>query len=480
MLEDEAAGAAESAGSAGAREKRRRKAGIACLLLLAAALAAGAGFGIRAARRGAGYIATGNARVAATLIPVAPPSPGALERLEIFEGRRVGKGEVLGWVENAEPMRSPASGVVIRLGAVQGQMVSPMEPFAIIADTGSLHILANIEEAAIARVRVGQPATVAIDPLGRRRFAGYVSQIGSATVAELAGAPIFFNTGGNFARVAHLIPVRIRISDDVDLSGLIGANARVQISLRQTGAQGAAACSPPSGIAVRGAVESARRRSVYGMLASAVERVYVAPGDRVDEGQALASLDAAEAGARLAGAEAALAAAEIQAAAAAHSLESLSALSGAGGVARGDLRQAQFALQSAAASRQQAQAQADAARIALERAAVRSPISGTVTAVAAREGSMGNGLLFVVEDTDSLRVMARFREPDLRLVQAGMSVVITSDATGSAEYAGVISRINPAAAPGGQVAEFEAEVLVTSKSPTLRIGSSARLDIVLR
>ena len=481
MFDDETAEAEETTE---AQKKKNVKGGIVLLLILAATLAVGASFGVRFVQRSVNYLITDNARVTTTLIAVMPTSPGSLERFTLFEGRRVEENEVLGWVENGEPMRSPVNGVVIQSNAVQNQVVSPMAPLAVIADTGNLHVQANIEETDIARVRVGQSVTVTIDPFGNRRFVGYVSEIGQATTAELAGTALFFNTGGNFTRVTHLIPVRINIVDDVSLDGLIGVNARVQISLRQSdgqiaGSAGSTAGNSPNGVTARGTVESVRRRSVYGTLGSLVERVYVEPGNRVDEGHILATLDTADLNVQLANAEAALRIAEIQVTTAEHNHGVLRSLYGAGGIPGNDLRQAEFALQSAIAFRRQAQAQIDAPLIALERSIIRAPISGTVTSVVAREGSVGMGLLFVVEDTDNLRVMTSFRESDLGLVEAGMEVTITSDATGNAEYAGIISRINPAAMAFAPIAEFEAEVLITSRNTNLRIGANARLDIIL-
>ncbi|MCL2564443.1 MAG: HlyD family secretion protein [Defluviitaleaceae bacterium] len=113
----------------------------------------------------------------------------------------------------------------------------------------------------------------------------------------------------------------------------------------------------------------------------------------------------------------------------------------------------------------------------LEDSIIRAPISGTVTAVIAREGAIGAGLLFTVEDTANLRIATSFREYDLSQVSEGMEVTITSDGTGNAEYIGVISRINPAANPAAPIVEFEAEVLVTSVDTNLRIGMTARVDI---
>ena len=177
------------------------------------------------------------------------------------------------------------------------------------------------------------------------------------------------------------------------------------------------------------------------------------------------------------------------------------------------IEQLRISLETAAASKQSAQEMLNAARVAaqqdierlrssvasaetganlehmeialrqlerqLEESTITAPISGTVTAVIAREGATGMGLLFTVEDTDNLRIITSFREYDLGRVEQGMEVVITSNATGTAEYTGVISRINPAATPSSPVVEFEAEVTVTSADTGLRIGMNTRVSVAL-
>jgi len=198
--------------------------------LVAVALAVGVTIGVNV-WRGMNYLTTDNARVTTNIIPIVPAAPGALERYTLFEGQRVGQGEVIGWVENNGPLRSPVDGIVVQASAVQDQVVSPMEPVAAIADVGRIHIQANIEETDILRVQAGQSVSVTIDAIGRQQFNGYVSEIGRVTQAELSGNALSFNTGGNFTRVTHLIPVEINIVDDIDLSHLIGVNARVRIRL---------------------------------------------------------------------------------------------------------------------------------------------------------------------------------------------------------------------------------------------------------
>jgi len=212
-------------------DKKKGKGKLVLVLILTLALAAGAGFGFHFYWQGANYVVTDNARVTTNIISIISPMTGTLERYTLYEGRRVEENEIIGWIENGGALRAPINGLVMRSNAVENQVVSPMEPIAVIADTGRIHIEANIEETDIMRIQRGQTAVVTIDALGSRQFTGYVSQIGRITQAELTGSALFFNTGGTFTRVTHLIPVEIVILDDVNLESLIGVNARVRIRL---------------------------------------------------------------------------------------------------------------------------------------------------------------------------------------------------------------------------------------------------------
>ena len=117
---------------------------------------------------------------------------------------------------------------------------------------------------------------------------------------------------------------------------------------------------------------------------------------------------------------------------------------------------------------------------------VTAPVSGTVTAVYAKVGSSGSGLLFVIEDVDDLIVNTSVKGYDVGTVQTGMKVLIQSDATGDAELEGVLTSIAPTSNKNamGQTdtageAVFAAEVEVTSKGTGLRIGMEAQLDYIL-
>jgi multidrug resistance efflux pump len=112
----------------------------------------------------------------------------------------------------------------------------------------------------------------------------------------------------------------------------------------------------------------------------------------------------------------------------------------------------------------------------LEDSIITAPIDGTITAKIAREGGLGMGLMFVVEDTSSLRIITGFREYDIAFLSQGMEVSISPDGV-PGTYTGVISRVSTHTSPFFPVPTFEAEIGVTSEDTDLRIGMTARIDV---
>lgn len=117
---------------------------------------------------------------------------------------------------------------------------------------------------------------------------------------------------------------------------------------------------------------------------------------------------------------------------------------------------------------------------------VTAPVSGTVTAVYAKVGSSGSGLLFIIEDVDDLIVNTSVKGYDVGTVQTGMDVLIRSDATGDREMDGVLTSIAPTSNKNAQgmtdttgEPTFAAEVEVTSRDTGLRIGMEAQLDYII-
>jgi multidrug resistance efflux pump len=93
-------------------------------------------------------------------------------------------------------------------------------------------ILANIEETEISQVAVMQSAEVRLDAHRGKKFEGYVSEIRSATQAALTGAVTGLTTSGTYLKVTQLIPMKIRLTEDLDLTRILETNAKIKIRLR--------------------------------------------------------------------------------------------------------------------------------------------------------------------------------------------------------------------------------------------------------
>ena len=125
-------------------------------------------------------------------------------------------------------------------------------------------------------------------------------------------------------------------------------------------------------------------------------------------------------------------------------------------------------------------------RTKLAKCTVTAPTSGTVTAVYAVQNATANGLLFVIENTDALKISVQVKEYDVGNLKEGMRVIVKSDSTGDDQYEGTLQRISPTAEKsndGKTVSssdvEFDADVVVSSKNTRLKIGMNARAEIIV-
>ena len=105
---------------------------------------------------------------------------------------------------------------------------------------------------------------------------------------------------------------------------------------------------------------------------------------------------------------------------------------------------------------------------------------GVITEINVKVGATPSGIIFVIEDTENLHVSARVREHSISSVAPGQRAVITTDATGDAEYGGVLSYISPKAvsAAGSTSVEFEVQAALDDPDTIIRIGMNAFLNII--
>lgn len=112
-------------------------------------------------------------------------------------------------------IRAPRAGVISRRTIQVGETVQMHKPFLSIVplDSDNVWIVANLREEQMARVRVGQPVTIAVDAIPDKRFNGWVESVAGGTGAVFSLFPPD-NATGNFVRVVQRLPVRIRFVPD--------------------------------------------------------------------------------------------------------------------------------------------------------------------------------------------------------------------------------------------------------------------------
>lgn len=116
---------------------------------------------------------------------------------------------------------------------------------------------------------------------------------------------------------------------------------------------------------------------------------------------------------------------------------------------------------------------------------VTAPISGLVTSVNAQEGNgyvATSGALMTIQAVDTLEVATQIDEYDINNVVMGQKVVIMTDATGDDELEGRVTFISPtatAAANGASTNTFEVKIDILKKDDRLRLGMSAKLNIIV-
>ena len=111
---------------------------------------------------------------------------------------------------------APRDGQLGQVTVRQGAYVNAgAQVTAIVPD--QLWVIANLKETQMAKVAVGQPASLSIDALDNAKLRGHVERISPATGSEFSVlAPD--NATGNYVKIAQRIPVRISIDPDQPLA----------------------------------------------------------------------------------------------------------------------------------------------------------------------------------------------------------------------------------------------------------------------
>ena len=177
------------------------------------------------------YYQTDNAKVDTAIFQLSAKSNGKLTLLDVSRGDSVISGQNLARVENGPYIVSPVDGTVTDVKMQKGDYATASDIVVVVARTSDMYITANVEETNILKIKNGQSVSVALDAYGRS-FDGYVEDVSTVTSTKLTGSATGFTTSGTYTKVTQLIPIKIKLLDNVDLADIIGTNATVKIRIK--------------------------------------------------------------------------------------------------------------------------------------------------------------------------------------------------------------------------------------------------------
>ncbi len=184
------------------------------------------------------YVSTEDARVNADFVSVTPQISGKLLELNVDEGEKVTKNEILARQEmNNLPdtsveqslVRAPIDGIVVKKQGTVGELLSTGQTLITLVDPTKLYISANIEETKLEKVKVGQPVDITIDEYDSQKFSGKVKTIGEISNSAISLLPA--STSGTFTKVVQRVPIKIEL-DNFDSKILPGTNAVIKIHIK--------------------------------------------------------------------------------------------------------------------------------------------------------------------------------------------------------------------------------------------------------
>jgi RND family efflux transporter MFP subunit len=236
------------------------------------------------------YVSTDDARVAMTMIRVAPSGvSGRIEKVNVTEGSLVKKGDVLVELDHrisqanfdkakaksilaqrefermqrlgqegsttqqsvdvaranaasAEAelklaevalentsLKSPFDGVVIQKLADVGNLLEAGQTAVVVADENNAWIAANIEETSVAEVKKGQSVRISVDEGGE--LEGTVSEVRAASASQFALIP--GDTGaGNYTKVVQRIPIKVELKNHGSHPLRAGQSVELKVRVR--------------------------------------------------------------------------------------------------------------------------------------------------------------------------------------------------------------------------------------------------------
>jgi membrane fusion protein (multidrug efflux system) len=129
---------------------------------------------------------------------------------------------------------APVDGVIGNRTLRVGQYVQAGTALMSVVPLSATYIIANYKETQLTDVRPGQPVEIKIDSFPGRPLQGIVDSIAPASGQEFALLPPD-NATGNFTKVVQRVPVKIKVTSDNPLVGLMRPGMSVEPTIDTRG-----------------------------------------------------------------------------------------------------------------------------------------------------------------------------------------------------------------------------------------------------
>ena len=177
------------------------------------------------------YFKTDNAKITSKMYTITPVTNGKVIEWNVDVGDVVKKDQVLGRQQVLPYITSPINGTIVKNDVVKNETVSAATPLAIVADTDNMYVGVNIEETDIRKILVGQDVKITLDAYPDKTFKGKVTEIDNTTQTYFSGTSSL-STSGTYTKVTQLVPVKVSIENNDNLTLTLGMNAIVKIKLK--------------------------------------------------------------------------------------------------------------------------------------------------------------------------------------------------------------------------------------------------------